>query len=68
MDKLAAIIPFLALAAPALVNAATCVQFDTQWNLYAFGGSEDVGLGQSSSWGCKFSNIQTAVLGDRDSA
>lgn len=53
MDKLAALLPLLALTAPALVNAATCVQFDTQWNLYAFGGSQDVSLGQSSSWGCK---------------
>lgn len=36
-----------------LASAMPCVQFDTAWNLYAFGGSEDVNLGQSSSWGCE---------------
>jgi len=42
----------LALAAllPLLATAVPCVQFDTSWNLYAFGGSQDVNLGQSSSW------------------
>ncbi|KAI9632354.1 uncharacterized protein MKK02DRAFT_40655 [Dioszegia hungarica] len=42
----------LALAAllPLLATAVPCVQFDTQWNLYAFGGSQDVNLGKSSSW------------------
>lgn len=34
-----------------LAAAIPCVQFDTAWNLYAFGGSQDVNLGQSSSWG-----------------
>lgn len=60
MLKLATILPFLALAGP-LVNAATCVQFDTQWNLYAFGGSQDVGLGPSSSWGCKLYHYSSEV-------
>jgi len=39
---------------PALItpaHAAACVAFDASWNLYAFGGSQDVGLGASSSWG-----------------
>lgn len=43
----------LAALLPTLVAAVPCVQFDTQWNLYAFGGDKDVNLGQSSSWGCE---------------
>ncbi|TXT11057.1 hypothetical protein VHUM_01808 [Vanrija humicola] len=45
-------VAFLALAAllPALVAAVPCVQFDAQFNLYAFGGEQDVSLGPSSSW------------------
>ncbi|KAL1410226.1 hypothetical protein Q8F55_004231 [Vanrija albida] len=45
-------VAFLALAAllPALAAAVPCVQFDAQFNLYAFGGEEDVNLGPSSSW------------------
>jgi hypothetical protein len=35
------------------VDAKACVQFDAQWNLYAFGGSEDVSLGQNTTWGCE---------------
>ena len=38
----------------ALTTAAKpCVQFDASWNLYAFGGSEDVMLGQNTTWGCE---------------
>jgi hypothetical protein len=36
------------------VDAKACVQFDAQWNLYAFGGSEDVSLGQNTTWGCEW--------------
>ncbi|WWD16720.1 hypothetical protein CI109_101151 [Kwoniella shandongensis] len=32
------------------VQAVPCVQFDANWNLYAFGGSSDVKLGTSDSW------------------
>ncbi|WVO17991.1 hypothetical protein L204_105689 [Cryptococcus depauperatus] len=32
------------------VNAVPCVQFDASWNLYAFGGNQDVKIGDSSSW------------------
>jgi len=48
-------VALLALASllPSLAAAATCVQFDTDWNLYAFGGEKDVKLGQASSWGCE---------------
>lgn len=34
-------------------NAKPCVQFDASWNLYAFGGTEDVSLGQNTTWGCE---------------
>lgn len=48
----------MALAAAALLSplavldaaAKGCVAFDTSWNLYAFGGSSDVNLGQNSTW------------------
>jgi hypothetical protein len=43
-----AALPFIASA-----GAVPCVQFDADWSLYAFGGSEDVKLGGSGSWGCK---------------
>jgi hypothetical protein len=43
-----AALPFVASA-----GAVPCVQFDADWSLYAFGGSEDVKLGGSGSWGCK---------------
>jgi hypothetical protein len=43
----------LAALLPSLASAATCVQFDTNWNLYAFGGSEDVSLGAASNWACE---------------
>ncbi|OCF34632.1 hypothetical protein I316_03673 [Kwoniella heveanensis BCC8398] len=42
---------FSLLSAFALnVNAVPCVQFDASWNLYAFGGDQDVKLGSNSSW------------------
>lgn len=44
-----AILASFALAA----SAKPCVQFDASWNLYAFGGSEDVSLGQNTTWGCE---------------
>jgi hypothetical protein len=47
-----AALPFIASA-----GAVPCVQFDASWNLYAFGGSEDVKLGGSGSWGCKFHSL-----------
>ncbi|KAJ9092679.1 hypothetical protein QFC21_006745 [Naganishia friedmannii] len=40
---------FASSAAPA--SAKPCVQFDASWNLYAFGGTEDVSLGQNTTWG-----------------
>lgn len=48
----------LALAAltsllPALASAATCVQFDSDKNLYAFGGEQDVAFGTADTWGCE---------------
>lgn len=48
----------LALAAllalfPALSSAATCVQFDSNKQLYAFGGEQDVALGTVDTWGCE---------------
>ncbi len=49
-------IPTFALAALAsaiVIRAVPCVQFDTSWNLYTFGGSSDVMLGQNTSWACK---------------
>lgn len=33
-----------------IVSALPCVQFDTSYNLYAFGGSEDVKLGSNTTW------------------
>lgn len=47
-----AALPFIASA-----GAVPCVQFDADWSLYAFGGSEDVKLGGSGSWGCKFIRV-----------
>ncbi|WVQ94465.1 hypothetical protein IAU59_001544 [Kwoniella sp. CBS 9459] len=42
---------FSLLSAFALnVNAVPCVQFDASWNLYAFGGDQDVKLGSNTSW------------------
>jgi hypothetical protein len=52
-----AALPFIAGAA-----AVPCVQFDADWSLYAFGGSEDVKLGGSGSWGCKSSLISDPSL------
>ncbi|WWC68842.1 uncharacterized protein I206_102778 [Kwoniella pini CBS 10737] len=37
-------------ALTATVSAVPCVQFDSSWNLYAFGGSEDVKLGANTTW------------------
>jgi hypothetical protein len=37
-----------------LAAAVPCVQFDASFNLYAFGGENDVSLGAASSWSCKF--------------
>jgi len=50
-----AMLSFLALSSLLfpLIAAVPCVQFDTSFNLYAFGGSQDVNLGQSSSWACE---------------
>ncbi|AAW45106.1 hypothetical protein CNBL2400 [Cryptococcus deneoformans B-3501A] len=31
-------------------NAVPCVQFDSSWNLYAFGGDQDVKIGDNSTW------------------
>jgi hypothetical protein len=49
----------LALAAllPTLASAAKCVQFDSDFNLYAFGGAKDVKIGPSSSWDCEWSSV-----------
>lgn len=38
---------------PALASAATCVQFDSDKNLYAFGGEQDVAFGTADTWGCE---------------
>lgn len=38
---------------PALASAATCVQFDSDKNLYAFGGEQDVSFGTVDTWGCE---------------
>ncbi|WVW79922.1 hypothetical protein I302_101892 [Kwoniella bestiolae CBS 10118] len=48
-------LPTLALfsllsAFTATVSAVPCVQFDSSWNLYAFGGSSDVKLGANTTW------------------
>lgn len=48
-SSLLALVPLL--FAPA-VRAGTCLSFDTAWNLYAFGGDNDVKLGASSAWAC----------------
>ncbi|WRT65487.1 uncharacterized protein IL334_002430 [Kwoniella shivajii] len=32
------------------VAAISCVQFDSSWNLYAFGGTSDVKLGANTTW------------------
>ena len=37
-------------AVPQLARAVPCVQFDNSWNLYAFGGDNDVKLGQNTTW------------------
>jgi hypothetical protein len=50
---------------PALVSpaqAAPCVAFDASWNLYAFGGTNDVGLGAASSWGGEYSVLCTMIV------
>jgi hypothetical protein len=47
----------IALLSALSVSALPCVQFDTSFNLYAFGGSSDVNLGASSTWGCEFSRF-----------
>ncbi|ADV25379.1 hypothetical protein I315_05247 [Cryptococcus gattii Ru294] len=38
------------LLATIAVNAVTCVQFDSSWNLYAFGGDQDVKIGDNNTW------------------
>lgn len=38
---------------PALASAATCVQFDSDKSLYAFGGEQDVSFGTVDTWGCE---------------
>lgn len=43
----------LAVLLPALATAVPCVQFDYSFNLYAFGGEQDVALGASSTWACE---------------
>lgn len=40
------------LLATIAVNAVTCVQFDSSWNLYAFGGDQDVKIGDNNTWSC----------------
>lgn len=52
-----AALPFIASA-----GAVPCVQFDANWDLYAFGGSEDVKLGGSGSWGCTLFFISPKVI------
>ncbi|OXB33434.1 hypothetical protein LQV05_001839 [Cryptococcus neoformans] len=32
------------------VKAVPCVQFDSSWNLYAFGGDQDVMIGDNTTW------------------
>lgn len=48
---------FAALASALVVRAVPCVQFDTAWNLYAFGGSSDVNLGQNTTWACECKDL-----------
>ncbi|KAJ9101629.1 hypothetical protein QFC20_005158 [Naganishia adeliensis] len=43
------------------VDAKPCVQFDASWNLYAFGGSEDVSLGQNTTWGSPSASTLTTT-------
>ncbi|KAK4687433.1 hypothetical protein P7C73_g2682, partial [Tremellales sp. Uapishka_1] len=38
------------LLSAVVASAVPCVQFDTAWNLYAFGGSSDVNLGANTTW------------------
>jgi hypothetical protein len=40
-----------------LASAVPCVQFDTSWNLYAFGGSSDVNLGANTTWSCESARV-----------
>jgi len=40
-----------AAAVPLATRALPCPAFDTAWNLYAFGGTTDVNLGQNTTWG-----------------
>jgi hypothetical protein len=54
-----AALPFIASA-----GAVPCVQFDADWSLYAFGGSEDVKLGGSGSWGCTLVYICKGIQAD----
>lgn len=35
------------------VKAVPCVQFDSSWNLYAFGGDQDVMIGDNTTWSCE---------------
>ncbi|GHJ89848.1 hypothetical protein NliqN6_6250 [Naganishia liquefaciens] len=51
MPRLALTSAILAASALSAATAKPCVQFDASWNLYAFGGSEDVMLGQNTTWG-----------------
>lgn len=57
----AAILAWFASSA-SQVDAKPCVQFDASWNLYAFGGSEDVSLGQNTTWGCEYLLCAQALL------
>ena len=50
--KMLPLVALFSLLSP-LTLALPCVQFDATWNLYAFGGAQDVKLGMSSSWACK---------------
>lgn len=52
-SRLPAALGLAALLSPLAVldaSAKGCVAFDTSWNLYAFGGSSDVNLGQNTTW------------------
>ncbi|ORY29526.1 hypothetical protein BCR39DRAFT_495391 [Naematelia encephala] len=40
----------IAILSALAASASPCVQFDTSFNLYAFGGTSDVNLGQNTSW------------------
>ena len=52
-DKMIPTFAIAALVSTLLVDALPCVQFDTSWNLYAFGGTTDVKLGQNTTWSSK---------------